>query len=92
MEASTGYTKCGERGAAEAIHAYGLRPRLIYIVRDPFERIELHYNFMLQDPAWRRGDHRPEYLVQTSNYYLYIEDYSRVFGRENLLDARLRRR
>ena len=55
MEASTGYTKFDERGAAEAIHAYGLRPRLIYIVRDPFERIELHYNFMLQDPAWRRA-------------------------------------
>jgi hypothetical protein len=84
MEASTGYTKFDERGAAEAIHAYGLRPRLIYIVRDPFDRIESHYNFMLQDPAWRRAITDPV-LVLTSSYYLYIEDYSRVFGRENLL-------
>ena len=40
MEASTGYTKWGERGAAEQIHAYGLRPKLVYVIRDPFERIE----------------------------------------------------
>ena len=52
MEASTGYTKHGERGAAAAMHAYGIRPRLVYVVRDPFARIESHYNFMLQDPAW----------------------------------------
>ena len=84
MEASTGYTKWGNRGAAERIHAYGLRPKLIYLIRDPFERIESHYNFMLQNPAWDRAI-TDEHLVQTSNYYLYIEDYSRVFGRENLM-------
>jgi hypothetical protein len=60
MEASTGYSKWGERGAAERIHAYGLRPRLVYVVRDPFARIESHYNFMLQNPAWTRGHHRRE--------------------------------
>ncbi|HRO13218.1 MAG TPA: hypothetical protein PK452_16955, partial [Amaricoccus sp.] len=71
MEASTGYSKWGERGAAERIHAYGLRPRLVYVVRDPFVRIESHYNFMLlQNPAWTR-DITDENLVQTSNYYLY---------------------
>jgi hypothetical protein len=84
MEASTGYSKWGERGAAERIHAYGLRPKLIYVVRDPFVRIESHYNFMLQNPAWSRAI-TDENLVQTSNYYLYVTDYSRVFGRENLI-------
>jgi hypothetical protein len=84
MEASTGYTKFDERGAAEAIHAHGLRPKLAYIVRDPFERIESHYNFMQQDPGWRRAI-TDEILVQTSNYHLYVADYARVFGRENLL-------
>ena len=84
LEASTGYTKWGERGAAERIHAYGLRPKLVYVVRDPFVRIESHYNFMLQNPAWTRGI-TDENLVQTSNYYLYVADYARVFGRENLL-------
>ena len=84
MEASTGYSKWSERGAAERIHAYGLRPKLVYVVRDPFVRIELHYNFMLQNSAWTRGI-TDENLVQTSNYYLYVSDYSRVFGREELL-------
>ena len=54
------------------------------MVRDPFARIELHYNFMLKNPAWTRGI-TDEHLVQTSNYYLYAADYSRVFGRENLM-------
>ena len=84
MEASTGYTKFSSGGRRSAIHAYGLRPKLVYIVRDPFDRIESHYNFMLQDPAWRRGI-TDESLVQTSNYWLYADDFSRVFGRENLL-------
>ena len=84
IEASTGYSKWGERGAAERIHAYGLRPKLVYVVRDPFARIESHYNFMLKNPAWTRGI-TDEHLVQTSNYYLYAADYSRVFGRENLM-------
>jgi hypothetical protein len=84
MEASTGYTKWGERGAAERIRAYGIRPKLVYVIRDPFARIESHYNFMLQDPGWTRGI-TDESLVQTSNYYLYVEDYARAFGRDNLL-------
>ena len=38
---------------------------------------------MLQKPFWDRAI-TDQHLVKTSNYYLYIEDYSRVFGRENL--------
>ena len=84
MEASTGYTKWGEPGVAERIHAYGIRPKLVYVVRDPFERIESHYNFMLQDPDWQRNitDAR---LVQTSDYAHFADAYAAVFGRENLL-------
>ncbi len=84
MEGSTGYTKFGERGAAEAIHAYGIRPRLVYMVRNPFDRIESHYNFMRRNPDWRRPITHPD-LVQTSNYYLYLKDFGAVFGPENLL-------
>jgi len=84
MEASTGYTKWGERGAAARIHAHGLRPKLVYVVRDPFERIESHYNFMLQDPGWQREITNPS-LVQTSNYALFADEYAGVFGRGNLL-------
>lgn len=84
MEGSTGYTKFHERGAAETIRAYGLRPKLIYIVRNPFDRIESHYNFMLQDPEWRFAITDPS-LVQTSNYWLFADEFARAFGRENLL-------
>lgn len=84
MEASTGYTKFFERGAAEAIRAYGVRPKLVYIVRDPFERIESHWNFMRQNPEWRFGMTDTS-LVQTSNYRLYADDYAQAFGRDNLL-------
>ncbi|HET9067736.1 MAG TPA: sulfotransferase domain-containing protein [Amaricoccus sp.] len=84
MEGSTGYTKFHERGAAATIRAHGLRPRLLYIVRDPFDRIESHYNFMLQDPAWNFGITDPG-LVQTSNYWLFADEFARAFGRENLL-------
>lgn len=83
MEGSTGYTKFFERGAAATIAAYGIRPKLLYIVRNPFDRIESHYNFMLQDPAWRFGITDPS-LVQTSNYWLFADEFARTFGRENL--------
>ena len=84
LEGSTGYTKFHERGAAATIHAYGIRPRLLYIVRNPFERIESHYNFMRQDPAWRFAITDPS-LVQTSNYWRFADEFARAFGRENLL-------
>lgn len=84
MEGSTGYTKFHERGTAAKIAAHGLAPRLVYIVRNPFDRIESHYNFMLQDPAWRFGITDPS-LVQTSNYWLFADEFARAFGRENLL-------
>ena len=84
MEGSTGYTKWGERGAADRIAAYGIRPKLVYVIRDPFQRIESHYNFMLQDPEWQRDITNPS-LVRTSDYALYADDFSAVFGRENLL-------
>jgi hypothetical protein len=84
MEGSTGYTKFVERGAAAKIHAHGVRPKLIYIVRNPFDRIESHYNFMLQDPEWHFGITDPS-LVQTSNYAAFATEFAAKFGRENLL-------
>ena len=43
LEGSTGYTKWPvENGVAERMRAYGIRPRLVYLVRDPVERIESH--------------------------------------------------
>lgn len=79
MEASTGYTKDTEPDAAQRIHDYGLRPKLVYLVRDPFERIESHYNFMKAQPNWNdRIDGRS--LVQTSNYLRRIRPFAELFG------------
>src|SRR5262249_47769756 len=39
LEASTGYTKYPEEiDVPRKIHDYGLRPKFIYLVRNPFER------------------------------------------------------
>lgn len=84
MEASTGYTKHEEPGVAERVAAYGIRPRLAYAMRDPFARIESHYNFMRRHPQWQMPITHPD-LVQTSNYFAHAEAWTEVFGREALL-------
>ncbi len=84
MEASTGYTKHEEPGVPERVAAHGIRPRLVYAVRDPFARIESHYNFMRRHPDWRLPITHPD-LVQTSNYFRQAQAWTQVFGREALL-------
>jgi Sulfotransferase family len=84
MEASTGYAKFEEPGVAQAIAAAGLVPKLVYIVRNPFDRIESQYNFMRRKPEWLHKITDPT-LVQTSNYYRFAREYADVFGPERLL-------
>ncbi len=84
MEASTGYTKHEEAGVPERVAASGIRPKLVYAIRDPFARIESHYNFMRRHPNWRLPITHPD-LVQTSNYFRQAEAWTRVFGPEALL-------
>ena len=73
-------------GVAERIHAYGIRPKLVYMVRDPFARIESHYNFMLHDPAWEARGMTDESLVQNSDYAaLGSTPTRRCSAAENLL-------
>lgn len=85
LEASTGYTRPNEVGAAHAIRDYGLSPKFIYIVRDPLRRIESHYNYMkkMNKDGWRYAIDS-EYLIETSNYYRQAEKFAEVFGRDNL--------
>jgi hypothetical protein len=88
MEASTGYTRSIRADAPGAIRDYGLRPRLVYVVREPFARIESHYNMMTQiSSRWSdRIDDR--HLVDTSRYFMHAERFTAVFGREALLVMR----
>lgn len=85
LEASTGYTRSLTFDSAAAMHAYGLRPRLLYLVRDPLRRIESHYNMMTQLPAvdWRHAID-DEDLVDVSRYFSHAERFARRFGRDSL--------
>jgi hypothetical protein len=62
----------------------GIRPKFLYLLRNPFDRIESHWNYMRNDPRWRLGI-VDEHLVQTSDYFLQLEQYRRFFAREDIL-------
>ncbi|GJL65751.1 MAG: sulfotransferase [Nitrospirales bacterium] len=87
LEASTGYTKypC-EPNVADKIKAYGITPTFLYVVRDPFMRIESDYNFSLDkewfDPKLPITDDR---YVSISNYFMQLEPYRKQFGVTNIL-------
>lgn len=85
LEASTGYTKYpAEPDVARRIYEYGIRPRFIYIIRDPFQRIVSHYNYKRNDARWDLSITDP-HLINTSNYYLQLEQYRKYFERSDIL-------
>ncbi len=85
MEASSGYTKYpSEPNVPEKIFNYGIRPKFIYIIRNPYDRIASHYSFMRYDETGSM-DPDDEHLVNTSNYYLQLQQYTKYFPRENIL-------
>lgn len=88
-EASTSYTFLPEHpGTAERIHQYNPDARLVYLMRDPLERIVSHW-------LHRRVRHRvrgsigdaveadPTYLDR-SRYATQLDPYLRRFGRERV--------
>jgi hypothetical protein len=88
LEASTGYTKYPEEtNVPRAIRDYGISPKFIYILRNPFDRIlsqckHLHYNDSLRlEPTDQR-------MVLRSNYFLQLQRYQEYFpiGEFLLLD------
>jgi len=85
FDGSTGYTKYpAETGVPERIYNYGLRPKFIYVVRNPFDRIESHYNFMKRDLNWN-GKIVSKYLIDVSNYYLQLSQYEKYFDVNDFL-------
>lgn len=85
LDGSTGYSKFPiEKGVAKRISEANLNPKFIYIVRNPFDRIESHYNFMKKDLSWKNpitSDH----LINVSNYQLQINQYLKYFKKEDIL-------
>jgi hypothetical protein len=100
-EASTVYTKYPQyRGVPERIRAHLPDIRLIYVVRDPIERLRSHFQHRTLVGSERRPiaqaiDADPTY-IDTSRYGMQLERYVEHFPREQIHimtseDLRLRR-
>jgi hypothetical protein len=88
LEASTGYTKFPEEvNVPKRIIDYGLQPKFIYLVRNPFERIRSHHEQLARlFPDFDRSlplTSNP--FVNTSNYFLQLAQYRRYFPKQSFL-------
>jgi Sulfotransferase domain len=89
-EASTSYTKYPRyRGTAELIGRHLPNARLIYVVRDPFERIRSHYQHNVaigqeERPIDDAVKLNPVY-IDYSRYAMQIERYLMFFDRSQML-------
>ncbi|TXI42444.1 MAG: hypothetical protein E6Q56_01390 [Mycobacterium sp.] len=84
LEGSVVYTMWPEGdGVPARLHAYGIRPRMIYLVRDPIERIESQVNFRRIYSRQRIGfeDSHP---IDASRYAAQIAPFVSTFGRKSL--------
>lgn len=85
LDASTSYTKYpAEKGVPDRIKEYGLNPFFIYIIRNPFERITSHYNFMQRDLSWK-DEIDSLHLINTSKYFTQLQEYEKVFPESRIL-------
>lgn len=85
LEASTGYTKYpAEPNVAKNIFEYGITPKFIYLIRNPYDRITSHYNFMRKHATWQLGV-SDTHLIHTSDYFLQLEQYRKYFRLQDIL-------
>lgn len=84
LEGSTLYSMWPEGiGVPARMHAYGLQPRLIYLVRDPIERIESQVNFR-RIYSRQRVSFQDAHPVDASRYAAQLDPYVETFGRESI--------
>ena len=92
-ESSTHYTKLPVyQGVPERIHQFNPDARLIYIMRNPFERMVSHYWHAVRDayhggeprPLLKAVQEKPEYLA-FSDYARQLEPYFELFGGDSVL-------
>lgn len=87
LEASPGYSKYPfEAGVPERIYKYGLRPKFIYILRDPVERIESHFNYTKHFHYYSGFNQESlDHAINVSNYYLQLSQYAEYFSSDDFL-------
>jgi Sulfotransferase domain len=86
LEASTGYTKFPyETNVPKKIFDYGVRPKLIYCVRNPFERIISQYEYSKFFPEWGPQDVLTEQAIHLSSYFFQLQQFRRYFSKEKVL-------
>ncbi len=94
-ESSTHYTRLPVfQGVAERLYRFNPGARLIYIMRDPFERVVSHYWHNTQIRDFKHGGGEPRPLVKAvredpqylafGDYATQLEPYIERFGREAL--------
>lgn len=82
LEASVGYSKYPmEKDVPGRIKMEVQNPRFIYVIRNPIDRIESHFNYMSQRPDWNY-DITDDHLINTSRYMLQLEQYLKHFEKE----------
>lgn len=85
FDGSTGYTKYPiEKGVPKRIFEYGLRPKFIYVVRNPFDRVTSHYNFMRKF-LYSKKEITSESYTSVSNYYMQLKQYEAYFPKSDIL-------
>ena len=87
IEASTGYSKYPlENSVPRRMFDYPLRPKIIYLVRNPFDRIVSHYHH-LQNRGVKQTceDISLPHLIDCSNYYMQLEQYKQYFPSQDIL-------
>jgi len=85
LEASTGYTKYpSEPNVPANIHRYGIEPKFIYIIRNPFDRMQSFFNH-LQNSGSSRIDVLDKRLLVMNNYFVQLERYRAYFPQERIL-------
>ena len=92
-ESSTHYTKLPVyQGVPERLYRFNPDARLIYIMRNPFDRVLSHYWHAVRDlyhggelrPLLKAVREEPEYLA-FSDYAMQLEPYLERFGKDSIL-------
>lgn len=86
LEATTMYTSHPTRYGEipQTIKRYGINPRFIYLMRNPWDRIESLMRFLPSSSSASYIEFRPEF-ISGCDYFSRLESYADVFGRASIL-------